>query len=163
MFFVFREERFKEEAEKLRKELESANEKQRNVTALKVGDFILTDLDDVRRSLDSPVSFLGMTETFLVSVISVFVSPLVLDCEDRFCVDNTNSTIWSVLGLFCRGCKFLVLMPGLSGFVLMPGMKVKRLNSALFAGNKTSRGVGRKCTYKTIAKHGRIIWLDKKQ
>ena len=40
MFFVFREERFKKEAEKLRKELESAFEKQRDVTAMKVGDFI---------------------------------------------------------------------------------------------------------------------------
>ena len=32
-----------------------------------------------------------------------------------------------------------------------------------FAGNKTSRGRGPKCTLKAIAKNAKIVWLDKKQ
>ena len=39
----------------------------------------------------------------------------------------------------------------------------RRLHRLVFAGNKTSRGMGPKCIYKVIARHARIVWLDNRQ
>lgn len=102
-------------------------------------------------------------ESFLVCFSFIYLFVYVFFLHWLCWCDGWSGDAWykGVYGWVAVSANLVFSLFGLGSHLNLVGLP--QSHNLQFTGNKMSRGVGPKCTHKAIAKHARIIWLDKKQ